>query len=108
VIQLVNTFFSTISGSSAKIGLIGKIRSSLAVNDAPRRFSFGQPKRKKSLGANSDVGLKVDAALVGILRIQTFQKKVATYELACRQGGREYHSMFLCGSMSRCFAAYPE
>jgi hypothetical protein len=50
----------------------------------------------------------VDAALFGLSRIPLFVKKVANCELLHCQDAREYPAMFLCGSMSKWFAGYPE
>jgi hypothetical protein len=54
------------------------------------------------------LGDKVNAALFGLLRILSFLKKVTNRELLHGQDAREYLSMFFCGSMSRCFAVYPQ
>jgi hypothetical protein len=75
----VNTFFSAISGISEKICRIAKIGSSLVVNDAYRvLFSDNQRERSHLMLDFSD---KVDKALFGLLRIQSFLKKVAECEL---------------------------
>jgi hypothetical protein len=104
----VNLFFKTISGISKKICQIGKIKSSLVVNDVLRSLSFRWPKRKKSFGARSDLSQNVDATFFGLLRIQSFLKKIADCEPVHWQNAKESFSMFFCGSMSRCFVGYLE
>jgi hypothetical protein len=49
-----------------------------------------------------DLGYKEDAVLFGLLRIQSFLKKIANCKLVHCQDAREYLSMFFCASMSRC------
>jgi hypothetical protein len=54
------------------------------------------------------LGYQLDAALFALLRIQSVLKKVANCELMHFQDARKYHSMFFCGSMSKCVGGYPE
>jgi hypothetical protein len=106
MIQFVNTFFSTISEISEKFYHIAKIRSLFVVNDIPRSFLLDNQRGRSHLMLS--LGYKVDAALFGLLWIQSFRKKVANCKFMHCQDAREYPSMCFCGLMSRCFAGYPE
>jgi hypothetical protein len=66
---------------------VAKMRSSLVVSDLPLSLSFRQPKRKRHLVLSLDYNM--DAALFGLLWIQSFLKKVANCDLVRCQDVRE-------------------
>jgi hypothetical protein len=73
----------------------------------PRGVFLSDNQRRRSylmLG----LSYEVDAALFGLLRIQSFREKVANCKLMHCQDARECPSMLFCGSMSISFARYPE
>jgi hypothetical protein len=80
---------------SENIGQIAKIRPSPVVNDVPQSFLFKLPKTNKLIGAGSVLCDQVDAALFGLLRIQSFPKKVGNCALVHCQYAKVYSSRFL-------------